>query len=107
MGRTRRLVTTLSRLLATKSDVVARVQKRLLTQVQGELATAPTAMAITGSHAGEIGAIPLVGTRGANQSDGQPVLDTTGRREAAEVAIYYGDVQGVWELDHCDSLKIG
>jgi magnesium transporter len=99
MGRTRRLVTTLSRLLATKSDVVARIQKRLLTQVHGELATAPTAAA----------AIPLDGTvRAANGSGSAFTLEGTTRtpsgvltpsisrhNEANEVAIYYGDVQGM------------
>lgn len=41
MARTRRLVTSLTRLLATKSDLIAQIKKRLLTQGEWTLGSDP------------------------------------------------------------------
>lgn len=61
MARTRRLVTTLARLLATKSEVVAQIRKRLLTS-------------------------------------GKSGLNGSAWNEDLDVAIYMGDVQGMWTI---------
>jgi Mg2+ and Co2+ transporter CorA len=117
MARTRRLVTTLSRLLATKSEVVARMQKRLLQTTADEInrslppsvqAPAPAEMAgatvaqaqaqagaegmnsdILASSAGGIGAIPMSEAASANSN-----RNGGSGSEATDIAIYYGDVQG-------------
>ena len=60
LARTRRLVTSLTRLLATKSEVVAQIRKRLLT------------------------------LRTAGLGNGTSI------REAVDVAVYLGDVQGMF-----------
>lgn len=64
MARTRRLVTSLARLLATKSEVVSQIRKRLLVS----------------NHAG--------------------LGNGTSKHDDIEVAIYMGDVQGMWTNLH-------
>jgi magnesium transporter len=87
MARTRRLVTSLSRALATKADVIARVQKRLLTQVHGEAVGMAAAASASGDALGALAGAISPGSRGGERGREH-------RGEAAEVAIYYGDVQG-------------
>lgn len=102
MARTRRLVTNLTRLLATKADVVARVQKRLMSQAHGD----PISLAGGGASgqdlAGAFG-IPS-GPMSAGLSAGG-AMGISKSRDAAKVAIYYGDVQGILSL-YIDGLDI-
>lgn len=104
MARTRRLVTNLTRLLATKADVVSRMQKRLLSQAHGD----PAGLAgggLSGTNAGVTGAPNrhgladiLEGRESASLGDGAR------SRGAAKIAIYYGDVQGITSLPRNEQL---
>lgn len=94
MARVRRLVTSLTRLLATKSDVVARVQKRLLSQAHGE-PVGLSGSGPSGSDAGLLAAANGPGSAGASAGAESNALGNGARsKEAVEVAMYYGDVQG-------------
>lgn len=95
MARTRRLVTNLTRLLATKADVVARVQKRLFSQAHGD----PVGLGGGGVSGTDVVAAALGGPTGPTSAGSlggdMGVLENGSKsKDAAKVAIYYGDVQG-------------
>jgi magnesium transporter len=115
MARTRRLVTSLSRLLATKSEVVARMQKRLLQVTAEELAARrePTPLQPPMMNAGPTvaqinadgldGGLPAASGVSAIPIYGTPSGEGKGkerRSEADDIAIYYGDVQGNDAVEH-------